>query len=143
MKKPFKNEDRSRYYGLRIGDKVTSRWVRNGEEVCEVVELGYGDNNRCYLEVPGIDKKVKVTAESCKIVTKVEHRSMKEKITQSEWNHFHDVILDAGKKSLTQKELESLYDELEESIKEDIEHWGLSDTVVRDDIYEWYQNNKM
>ena len=68
-------------------------------------------------------------------------------ITQGEWDHLHDVILDAtwesGKLKLSQKELESLFDELPSHIKDDAYHWGINDTVVRDNIYVWYQKNKL
>ena len=39
---------------------------------------------------------------------------------------------------MSQSELEILFDELPEHIKNDAYHWGLNDTVVRDNIYEWY-----
>ncbi len=68
-------------------------------------------------------------------------------ITQDEWNHLHDVVLAATwkttKTKLTQQELESLFQQLPEVIKEDALHWGLNDSVVRDKIYVWYQKNKM
>ena len=84
MKKPFLNENRERYYGLRVGDLVTSSWVKNNEEICEVLELSSWDNNRCYLKVEGFETPLRVTAESCKIVQKIEDRLMKEKISESE-----------------------------------------------------------
>lgn len=69
---------------------------------------------------------------------------MKYNITKNEWIHLHDVILEATNKlSLSQEELESLFDELPDDIKCDAYKWGLNDTVVRDNIYEWYQENKM
>ncbi len=71
----------------------------------------------------------------------------KEAISKGGWDHLHDVILDVtyneGKLSLNQKELEELYDELPSHIKEDITHWGLNDTCVRDNIWEWYDLNKL
>ena len=67
--------------------------------------------------------------------------------TQHEWDHLHDVVLDAtwetSKTKLTQQELEKLFQELPEHIKEDAYRWGLNDTVVRDKIYVWYKENKM
>ena len=72
---------------------------------------------------------------------------MKSEITQSEWDHLHDVVLDVtfhnGKLSMSQEELEILYDELPSNIKDDIAHWGLNDTCVRDNIWEWYNDNKL
>jgi hypothetical protein len=67
--------------------------------------------------------------------------------TQNEWDHLHDVVLDATwkttKTKLTQQELENLFQELPEYIKDDAYRWGLNDTVVRDNIHVWYQKNKM
>lgn len=67
--------------------------------------------------------------------------------TQNEWDHLHDVIFSATynttKLKLDQTGLEKLFNELPESIKEDAYHWGLSDSVIRDNIYEWYQQNKI
>jgi hypothetical protein len=67
--------------------------------------------------------------------------------TQHEWNHLHDVVLDATwkttKSKLTQQELESLFQELPEHIQKEAYRWGLNDSVVRDSIYVWYKENKM
>jgi hypothetical protein len=67
--------------------------------------------------------------------------------TKNEWDHLHDVVLGATwkttKTKLTQQELENLFQELPEHLKEDAQHWGLNDSVVRDEIYVWYQKNKM
>lgn len=79
--KSFQNEKRTRYYGLRIGDLVTSNWLyKRTDVICEVVDLGYGDNNRAYLKVPDVDEPVRVTAGSCRIVTKVEDRTDKNQL---------------------------------------------------------------
>jgi hypothetical protein len=64
---------------------------------------------------------------------------------KNEWNHLHDVVLsatwDTSKLKLSQSELEDLFKELPEHIKEDAYHWGLNDTVVRDSIYVWIKKN--
>lgn len=60
---------------------------------------------------------------------------------QNEWDHLHDVVFEAINLSLTQAGLESIYDQLPESIKEDAVHWGLNDTVVRDNIYTFLTEN--
>ena len=72
--------------------------------------------------------------------------SKEKDFSQGEWDHLHDVILDAtystSKLSLTEKELEGLFDELPQNIKDDSYRWGLNDSVVRDNIYEWYLETK-
>jgi len=66
---------------------------------------------------------------------------------KNEWNHLHDVVLsatwDTSKLKLSQSELEDLFEELPEHIKEDAYHWGLHDTVVRDSIYVWIKKNNI
>jgi hypothetical protein len=66
---------------------------------------------------------------------------------KNEWNHLHDVVLsatwDTSKLKLSQSELEDLFEELPEHIKEDAYHWGLNDTVVRDSIYVWIKKNNI
>jgi hypothetical protein len=66
---------------------------------------------------------------------------------KNEWNHLHDVVLsatwDTSKLKLSQSELEYLFGELPEHIKEDVYHWGLNDTVVRDSIYVWIKKNNI
>lgn len=66
------NEDRNRYYGLRVGDIVKSTWIKDEPEL-EVIEYGHGDNNRIYLKSPS-GKTYSPTAESCDIITKLEDR---------------------------------------------------------------------
>lgn len=64
---------------------------------------------------------------------------------QNDWNHLHDVVLDATfntkKLNLNQLELETLFEKLPDHIKSDAYHWGLNDTVVRDNIYVWVEKN--
>ena len=65
---------------------------------------------------------------------------------QNDWNHLHDVVLDATwnttKLKLSQPEMEELFEQLPDHIKNDAYHWGLNDTVVRDNIYVWVEENK-
>ena len=67
--------------------------------------------------------------------------------TQDEWDYLHDVILEATwettKTEMSQSELETLFEELPEHMKDDAYHWGLNDSVVRDNIYVWYIKNKL
>jgi len=66
---------------------------------------------------------------------------------KNDWNHFHDVVLDAtredGRLSLTQEEMESLFWELPESLRKMAYVWGMNDTPWRDKFYDWYEQNKM
>jgi hypothetical protein len=75
--KPFDNEDRSRYYGLRVGDTVKPKAISGGmwkEGISEVVNYCPGDNNRVMIK----SKTGIVTdwvAEWCEIVERVEDKT--------------------------------------------------------------------
>jgi hypothetical protein len=64
-----------------------------------------------------------------------------ETFDKNDWAHLHDVVVDCLDKSLSQPELEELFNNLPDSIKKDAIHWGLNDTVVRDNI--WVHLNKL
>jgi len=71
---------------------------------------------------------------------------MKKTVTleQDDINHLHDVILEAldFHEPIPNDVVIGVYHMLPEDLREQAEHWGLSDTVVRDNIYEWLQENK-
>jgi hypothetical protein len=65
---------------------------------------------------------------------------------KNEWNHLHDVVLSATwdkSKKLSQSELEDLFEEFPEHIKEDAYRLGLNDSVVSEDIYVWIEKNNI
>lgn len=78
--KEFTNEDRSRHYGKRVGDRV--REVHAGLPTIEgtVVELGGFDNNRIYVKKDSGDV-VGLVAEWCEIIEKVEDIQKRENTT--------------------------------------------------------------
>jgi hypothetical protein len=65
----FINENRTRYYGLGVGDIVSVKCI-SGKHT--VIELSPMDNNAVFLEGP---EKVpfEYVAEWCNIITKVEY----------------------------------------------------------------------
>jgi len=75
------------------------------------------------------------------------NKDMKESLTRSRYDKhdlyymFHDVVLDAIGKDLDKDILLKIYETLPESIRCTAEQWGLSDTVFRDEAYEWIENN--
>ncbi len=71
--KPFSNPERNRNYGVRVGDIVKMRYFRH-EPLAEVVGLGLGDNNCCYVRRRGCIDNVKMVAEHCEVQIKVEDR---------------------------------------------------------------------
>jgi len=65
---------------------------------------------------------------------------------KNEWSHLHDVVLSAmwdKSKKLSQSELEDLFEEFPEHIKEDAYHQGLNNSVVSDTIYAWIEKNNI
>ena len=65
---------------------------------------------------------------------------------KNEWSHLHDVVLSAmwdKSKKLSQSELEELFEEFPEHIKEDAYRQGLNNSVVSDTIYVWIEKNNI
>lgn len=59
---------------------------------------------------------------------------------KDEWDSFHDTIFDlTGKESIDKKALVTFWESLPENLKKDSIRWGLNDSVVRDNIYEYLQ----
>lgn len=83
-----------------------------------------------------IDGKTELTSEDLQI----------KEFDKQDWAHLHDVVLEALEVEMTNQKLEELFRTLPQDIKDDAYHWGLSDSVVRDNIYtyitkhstEWY-----
>jgi len=75
------------------------------------------------------------------------YKLMQYEFDKDDWAQFHDAIIeatwDSGKKSLTQEEMEALFMELPEIMQYEAFKWGMGDTPWRDELYTWYQENKM
>jgi hypothetical protein len=69
MTPAFDNQERRRYYGIRVGDIVSCDPHTN----CEVIGYGFLDNNKVYLRYEDGTEGSQV-AEWCKIITKVEDK---------------------------------------------------------------------
>lgn len=65
------NIERTRYYGLRVGDRVKRAFQGNKRknEIWNVYQYGFSDNNCIYLERKGVI--IKWVAEWCKIIKRV------------------------------------------------------------------------
>lgn len=70
---------------------------------------------------------------------------MVNKFNKNDWDHFHDVILDAtwltSKTNLTQSEMEKMYLTLPLELKQDAVKYGMNDTCWRDELRDWYLKN--
>ena len=71
----FKNEERSRYYGLRVGDKISYSPFGTEVKIGIVTELGGFDNNRVYVYFDETSTNNRAVAEWCTIVEPVEDKS--------------------------------------------------------------------
>lgn len=66
---------------------------------------------------------------------------------EDDYNCLHDVLVNVfwdknGDREYTKEEIEHYYEKLPKSIKLDAIKWGWSDTVVRDQAFEWIQKNE-
>lgn len=73
----FTNEKRNRYYGLRIGDRISYSPFNQKIRYGTVIEFGFTDNNAVYVKFDGEKKPEKVVAEWCTLVKKIEDIEMK------------------------------------------------------------------
>jgi uncharacterized protein (DUF2267 family) len=62
-------------------------------------------------------------------------------LTKRDLDSFHDAVFNATDKHFDEKTLYKLWLQVPSDIKDDAQHWGASDTVVSDHIYEWAQQN--
>jgi len=97
-----------------------------------------GEDDRPYVDWNRIremlfENKVELTAED--LLIKKFHED-------GEWDSLHDAVYEVLDKQMTIKELETLFRSLPSDLKEDAFHWGLSDSVVRDNIYEYLETLK-
>lgn len=73
--KPFDNENRNRYYGLRVGDIVHPIYFNNAYDRGNAEVIAYTfDNNRVRIKWLANGEETDWVAEHCEIVTKVEDR---------------------------------------------------------------------
>jgi hypothetical protein len=70
----FKNEDRERHYGLRVGDIVLTLLMGDMRKIAEVTRLTHDNNGVMVIFLDGVENKE--VAEWCRIITKVEDRQL-------------------------------------------------------------------
>lgn len=76
--------------------------------------------------------------------TAPERAMMSRDFDKNDWDHMHDCILEAtGTLSLSQEELETLFMELPREMRMDAFSHGMNDTPWRDNLYKWYQKNRL
>jgi hypothetical protein len=63
-------------------------------------------------------------------------------LEQEDFNAMHDVIFEALGTKLTNAKIHVIWEELPEDIRGLAIQWGTSDTVFRDNLYEYLKNNK-
>lgn len=62
-------------------------------------------------------------------------------LTRDDLNALHDVLLEVTDLEYTDEQLYKVWEKVSRHIKDEATHWGLSDTVVRDNVYKWAEKN--
>ncbi len=62
-------------------------------------------------------------------------------LEQEDLDHMHDVIFEVIDREPTEKEIRRVWEELPNRIKGIATQWGTTDTVFRDNMYEWLSEN--
>jgi hypothetical protein len=62
-------------------------------------------------------------------------------LEQIDLDHMHDVIFEVINREPSNEEIERVWNELPDHIKGIATQWGTSDSVFRDNMYEWLSKN--
>jgi hypothetical protein len=62
-------------------------------------------------------------------------------LEKEDLDHMHDVIYEVIDREPTEQEIRRVWEELPDQIKGIATRWGTSDTVFRDNMYEWLSEN--
>jgi hypothetical protein len=62
-------------------------------------------------------------------------------LDQDDLDSLHDTILEALELDLDNKQVLEYWNKLPDDLKDDAIHWGIDDSVVSDNIYEWFVEN--
>ena len=60
---------------------------------------------------------------------------------KNDWDHMHDCIYHVTQRKSNQSELEDIFDDLPEELKEEAFEFGMNDTLWREHFIEWYEEN--
>ena len=100
---------------LWIGDKlIYKRWMNTGQSAT--------------FDVMAYDKNT--------------YMSIRDKgsFDQNDWNHLHDVVLDATGDSLGRDSLYEFFENLTEELQKEAVEYGMNDTCWRDSLYRHIEN---
>jgi deoxyhypusine synthase len=62
-------------------------------------------------------------------------------LERKDFDSMHDVILEAKGYEPTDEQIQSIWNEMPDHIKNEAIAWGCSDTSFRDEMYEWLEDN--
>lgn len=62
-------------------------------------------------------------------------------LEREDFDSIHDVILSVKGYKPTDEEIQKIWDKLPQYLQGKAIEWGCSDTVFRDDLYEWLEKN--
>jgi hypothetical protein len=69
---------------------------------------------------------------------------MKKTVTleQEDLDSLHDTVLEALELDLDNEQILDYWNKLPEHLRDEAEYWGIDDSVVRDNIYEYLTDNR-
>lgn len=62
-------------------------------------------------------------------------------LEKEDFNALHDVILESKGYEPTNEQIQEIWNSLPEHIQGTALQWGCNDTVFRDNLYEWLEEN--
>lgn len=65
-----------------------------------------------------------------------------EEINENDWDHLHDVVYNVTGKKSNREELVIIFESLSDKLKFMAYDYGMNDTVFRDKVFEYLQENK-
>ena len=97
-------------------------------------------NNVEYVEDIGVEELRQLILDGALWMYEEIKKDKSIKFEIDEWNSLHDTILSASnyEENLSSDELQKIFESMPEDLQDDAIHWGFSDSVVSDNIYEWY-----
>lgn len=66
---------------------------------------------------------------------------IKVELEREDLNALHDVIFSVKGYKPTDEEIQKIWDSLPEYLQGEAIQWGCNDTVFRDNLYEWLEEN--
>lgn len=63
-------------------------------------------------------------------------------ITDEDLGFVHDCVVDITSYRYSNEDLRKVWELMDDSVKDEAVRWGVGDSVVRDNMYEWIEKNR-